>query len=245
MNTFFRQLAVLLVFIVLFHVFIPINNYAESTGTNEAVTSPLPEKPISIETLELNGTDPTITEDTYSNLGESSNKTRVENVSTSVYLNNPVTKKYLIKFGTHATKNSFIQDFMKKRKPNSRLLKEYKNFNNALFELTDDEYSNLFHDSNVLKVEPDYPITVSGEVYSDSETLTWGYEALNTQSLHNSGILGSGIKIAIVDTGIDLDHPELHVSGGTSLLSDSFNDDNGHGTQIKSTPVQVSGLNLN
>ncbi|MBI4640352.1 MAG: S8 family serine peptidase [Candidatus Tectomicrobia bacterium] len=47
---------------------------------------------------------------------------------------------------------------------------------------------------------------------------------------------GSRIKIAVIDTGIDLRHPDLSVAGGISLLEGtkkkSYDDDNGHGTHI-------------
>ena len=43
---------------------------------------------------------------------------------------------------------------------------------------------------------------------------------------------GRGISVAILDTGIDEDHPDLIVHGGTSLVPNvsSWDDDHGHGT---------------
>ena len=45
---------------------------------------------------------------------------------------------------------------------------------------------------------------------------------------------GEGVKIAILDTGIDLDHPDLKVAGNVTFVKDttSGDDDNGHGTMI-------------
>jgi len=47
---------------------------------------------------------------------------------------------------------------------------------------------------------------------------------------------GSGVKIAIIDTGISRKHPDLTVSGGINLVGTSnskkWNDDNGHGTHV-------------
>ncbi|AJY77232.1 S8 family peptidase [Paenibacillus beijingensis] len=43
---------------------------------------------------------------------------------------------------------------------------------------------------------------------------------------------GSGIRLAIIDTGIAA-HPDLHVRGGTNTIGGrSFRDDNGHGTHV-------------
>jgi subtilisin len=45
-------------------------------------------------------------------------------------------------------------------------------------------------------------------------------------------VTGEGVKVAIIDTGIDEDHPDLSVSGGASFVPGvaSWDDDQGHGT---------------
>jgi subtilisin len=45
-------------------------------------------------------------------------------------------------------------------------------------------------------------------------------------------VRGTGIKVGVIDTGIDNDHPDLSVSGGASFVPGvtQWNDDNGHGT---------------
>jgi hypothetical protein len=41
------------------------------------------------------------------------------------------------------------------------------------------------------------------------------------------------VDVAVVDTGIDVDHPDLNVAGGTSCVPDpTFDDGHGHGTLI-------------
>jgi subtilisin family serine protease len=59
----------------------------------------------------------------------------------------------------------------------------------------------------------------------------------------NDGHLG-GMEVAVLDTGIDVDHPELTVPGGVRFVgptptcsdgSSSFDDDNGHGTLVSGT----------
>lgn len=40
------------------------------------------------------------------------------------------------------------------------------------------------------------------------------------------------VNIAILDTGIDIDHPDLNVIGGVSCWGSTYNDGNGHGTHV-------------
>ena len=54
--------------------------------------------------------------------------------------------------------------------------------------------------------------------------------------VHNAGNTGQGVKVGIIDTGIDYTHPELAAAyaGGYDFFnndSDPF-DDNGHGTHV-------------
>jgi minor extracellular protease Epr len=65
---------------------------------------------------------------------------------------------------------------------------------------------------------------------STSQTLPWGVDRIDADEV---AATGSGVDVAILDTGIDLDHPDLDVHGGADCTSgggDSFDDKNGHGT---------------
>ena len=48
---------------------------------------------------------------------------------------------------------------------------------------------------------------------------------------------GAGVRVAVVDTGIDSSHPDLRVYGGVSYVPgvSSYRDDNGHGTHVAGT----------
>ena len=73
------------------------------------------------------------------------------------------------------------------------------------------------------------------EVYNDTPQATWGLQA--TQVL-NSQATGRGIRVAVLDTGIDLQHPDFR---GRRIVSRSFvagqvvQDGHGHGTHCIGT----------
>jgi subtilisin family serine protease len=72
---------------------------------------------------------------------------------------------------------------------------------------------------------------------------SWGVKRIGAGLVHDSGNNGDGIKIAIIDTGIDEDHPDLddNIMGGVNFVSkpswrtpdpNKWDDDNGHGTHV-------------
>jgi len=68
-----------------------------------------------------------------------------------------------------------------------------------------------------------------------SEVLPWGVDRIDAEKVW--GITtGDPIKVAIVDTGIDVKHPDLvgNLKGGVSTVAYTrkYNDDNGHGTHV-------------
>ena len=81
-----------------------------------------------------------------------------------------------------------------------------------------------------------------------AETVPWGISQINADDAWAT-TTGASIKVAVIDTGIQADHPDLadNVKGGIryytrgfSLYSDSkWGDDNGHGTHVAGT---IAGL---
>jgi subtilisin family serine protease len=68
--------------------------------------------------------------------------------------------------------------------------------------------------------------------YSES----WALEDVGAEPVHSSGYTGKGVKIAVLDTGIDYKHPELarNYKGGYDFINKDKDpmDDNGHGTHV-------------
>ena len=78
-------------------------------------------------------------------------------------------------------------------------------------------------------VEPN--ITISSAFAS--EVLPWGVDRVDAEQVHPTN-KGTGVKVAILDSGIDLDHPDLNVTGNVTFVPGTLNgdDDNGHGTFV-------------
>ena len=92
-------------------------------------------------------------------------------------------------------------------------------------------------DSNV-----DFTEKVS-RVTALEEIIPWGIEAINAPLVWDL-VTGEGVKVCVVDTGIDYNHPELDdlYAGGydfVNLDSDPW-DDNGHGTHCAGTVAAES-----
>ena len=81
-------------------------------------------------------------------------------------------------------------------------------------------------------------------IYSQlGDKIYWNILRTKSNLLHDKNITGRGIKVAVFDTGIDLNHNELSVAGGISFVEGvtSYNDDNGHGTAMAG--IIAAGLN--
>lgn len=75
-----------------------------------------------------------------------------------------------------------------------------------------------------------------GQMHTLAQTLPWGVDRVDADTAHEAGATGEGADIAIIDTGIDADHPDLsaNLGEGVSFTGGfplgSWNDTNGHGT---------------
>jgi len=72
-----------------------------------------------------------------------------------------------------------------------------------------------------------------------SQDLTWGIDRTDADVAHANGDTGNGADIAIIDTGIDSDHPDLEANLGAGKAfvkcrggscNTNWDDDNDHGT---------------
>ncbi|MDX1702520.1 MAG: S8 family serine peptidase, partial [Melioribacteraceae bacterium] len=100
--------------------------------------------------------------------------------------------------------------------------------------LTDTEKSIIYNN---------YPNSTISEVqvYETSntvDTVPFQFPLIGTEPEITTPYTGKGVKVAVIDSGIDAQHADLKVAGGVCMLtincptSPSYDDDNGHGTHV-------------
>lgn len=96
--------------------------------------------------------------------------------------------------------------------------------------------SELQNDPNVLSIEPDRIVEIA------AQTLPTGILRADAELAPTAKIDGNdervNVDVAVIDTGIQKNHPDLNVVGGyncTNFLTTKWEDGNGHGTHVAGT----------
>jgi subtilisin len=94
----------------------------------------------------------------------------------------------------------------------------------------------LANNPNIEYVEED------AKVHIVSQVTPWGITKIKAIDVQQSGFTGMGVKIGIIDSGIDFTYEDLDVTEGVTFVEGTTNflDDNGHGTHFAGTVAALS-----
>ena len=90
----------------------------------------------------------------------------------------------------------------------------------------------LGRNPRIAAIEPD------GRVFAVDAELdnSWGVKRIGAAGAHAGGFRGAGVRVAIIDSGIDYTHPDLaaNYAGGYDFVNNDTDpfDDNKHGTHV-------------
>ncbi|MFB0554829.1 MAG: S8 family serine peptidase [Phycisphaerae bacterium] len=87
----------------------------------------------------------------------------------------------------------------------------------------------------VVSIEPDIKVYAIDAELDNS----WGVKRIGAGTVHDAGNKGTGVKVAIIDSGIDYNHDDLDANykAGYDFVNEETDpmDDNGHGTHVAGT----------
>ena len=113
----------------------------------------------------------------------------------------------------------------------SEILHKYKVVNAVAARLSGDRINQLSKNPKI-KIERDSQVKITDTELDNS----WGVKQIGAGIAQAEGITGAGVKVAIIDTGINYTHPELAAvyKGGYDFVNNDADpmDDNGHGTHV-------------
>ncbi|RJX27566.1 MAG: hypothetical protein C4531_13555 [Desulfurivibrio sp.] len=108
--------------------------------------------------------------------------------------------------------------------------------------LPEQEISRLRANPRVKYVVEDAVVSLSEPELAEAEYgNSWGVRHIGCEAVHARGITGSGVNIAVLDTGIDYTHPQLAANyrGGYDYV---YNDDDPYDNSWNSHGTHVAGI---
>ena len=103
--------------------------------------------------------------------------------------------------------------------------------------LTDEQAARLREEPDVASVTPDRPVRALGEVdLAAGDTVPTGVRRMGAGTAATAR-QASSANVAVIDSGIDLSHPDLNAADGVNCVTPGTpaQDDDGHGTHVAGT----------
>jgi subtilisin family serine protease len=128
---------------------------------------------------------------------------------------------YIIVFN-HAIDTNLITSY------NGTIYDRIDNIHAVAAKLTPGAVEQLQYNNEIKHIEKDAVAKVEGQVIDAN------LANLKVYPDQSPLYTGKGVKVAVLDTGININHPDLKIAGGVSFVSytTSLDDDNGHGTHV-------------
>jgi subtilisin len=111
-----------------------------------------------------------------------------------------------------------------------------------------DALAGLARNPLVKAIEPDHPLELfhhAPNTGNQELEAAWGVEHIGAGYVHAAGNTGSGVKVAVIDTGVDYTHKELAATyvGGYDFFNNNADpfDDHGHGTHVAGSLLAAAG----
>lgn len=101
------------------------------------------------------------------------------------------------------------------------------------------EYIEIDQEAHILGFADDSLYVGHKKMYATAQTFPWGVSKIRAPEVWPGGNKGTGIKVCIIDTGIDYNHEDLkdNYKGGYNFINNTNDpkDDHGHGTHVAGT----------
>jgi subtilisin family serine protease len=114
-------------------------------------------------------------------------------------------------------------------------------------ELPGSAIQGLLHNPNITAIEEDHKVEATAITYDIEYSNAWGVEQIESGVGHEAGYKGQGVKIGIIDSGINYLHPDLapNYKGGYDFYYYDLDpmDVYGHGTHVAGTACAADNDN--